>query len=346
MLIHPVNRRFFNALFGHFCPYFALLPYNLNWAIRLKDDELNYLKQHPLVVLDVGARGAAPDELASFFPVMEYHAFDADPVEAERLMQSKHPYQNLKVYPIFVGSANEKVKFYLYKARAQSSIFKPAPRYKALFGGPDFEVETECELPATTLDHHYEGAKLKLPDMIKLDTQGSELSILRAATKLLKSVNMVEAEVEFLEHYQGQPLFHDVAAFLYDQGFELLYLNRHIGQRRIIFNGPARGQMVFGDALFGRRETALTGQSTEQLIKYMLLLINYGHIDAAFQIGQLHPAVFEELPSLRRYLKHDHYGPLVKRGLMAQFDKILLTLMRLRRTNQMSMDADRTWPMR
>jgi FkbM family methyltransferase len=342
--MHPVNKRFLNGIFGHFGHYFAQLPYNLNWAIRLGPEELRYLEKNPLVVVDIGARGGAPDELGAFFPVMNYHAFDADKRECERLMKSKHPYQSFNVFPNFVGGKAEKIKFYLYKSGGQSSIYKPDPRFKALFGGKDFDIDTECLLDATTLDIHYQNPALPLPDMIKLDTQGSELSILQAAGNVLKTVSMVEAEVEFVAHYDGQPLFHHVAGFMQDNGFELLYLNRQIGQRREVFNGPARGQMVFGDALFGRRETELTHLNTQQLVKYMLLLINYGNLDIAFHIAELHPEVFQELPSLRRYLKHTTYGPLVKRGIMAQFDKILLLLMRLRRTNQMSMDSDRSWP--
>jgi Methyltransferase FkbM domain len=51
-------------------------------------------------------------------------------------------------------------------------------------------------------------------DAIKLDTQGSELDILRGATHVLPTVSLIDIEVEFNELYDGQPLFCDVDRFL------------------------------------------------------------------------------------------------------------------------------------
>jgi hypothetical protein len=56
---------------------------------------------------------------------------------------------------------------------------------------------------------------------IKLDTQGSELDILRGAEKALRGCIFVIVEAEFNPLYEGQPLFCDVDRFLRDRGFSL-----------------------------------------------------------------------------------------------------------------------------
>jgi len=337
-----MNKIFIKGLLSHWSHYSALLPYNLNWAVKLKAPEKSWLEKHPLVVCDIGARGGAPNELVTLFPFMAYHAFDADAKECERLNASGHPYHSLRLFPLFLGGAEGKVVFNFYKEPGQSSVYQPAPRYKELFGGEAFGVSGQCSMETTTLDAIYRD--LAPPDFIKLDTQGSELDILRGATGVLRTASLVEAEVEFIPNYEGQPLFHQVFEFMLDHGFELLYLNRQMGQRKQIFNGPCRGQLVFGDALFGKREDRMQDWDTDRLIKAVLLLINYGHLDVAFHVAQKHPQVLQALPSLAWYLRHDTYGSLFKRGFLSQLDKLLLLPMRLRKTNQISMDCDRSWP--
>ncbi len=92
--------------------------------------------------------------------------------------------------------------------------------------------------------------------MLKLDTQGTALSILKAAENCIKIYSFVEIEVKFTRSYQDQCLFHEVMGFMLDHGFELLHLNRVFSQRRKFF-GFSKAQITFGDALFVRREDKL-----------------------------------------------------------------------------------------
>jgi len=56
---------------------------------------------------------------------------------------------------------------------------------------------------------------------IKLDTQGSELSIMRGGERFLAKCSLVDIEVEFNPIYRRQALFCDVDRFLRDRGFVL-----------------------------------------------------------------------------------------------------------------------------
>lgn len=340
------TRFLLRALFKKWNPYQAVLPYNLNWQITLDAEEKLFLEQSPLVVCDVGARGAAPEELAPFFSGIEYHAFDADAEECARLNSAPHHYQGFHAFPYYIGTESQRTAFHLYKQPGESSSYEPDQRFQEVFRGDNFGIERTVEVTASSLDAVYGKESMALPDFLKLDTQGSELEILQGAGRVLRNASLVEVEVEFLAMYEGQPLFHDVLKFMLEHDFELLYLNRVFGQRKKVFEGSSRGQMIFGDALFGRREDRLRGFSTSRLVKYILLLINYGHIDLAYHVMLLNPEIDSSFPMLRRRMERHRHGSMAKRGILSQLDKALLWLLHMRKYNQLPYDSDRSWPIR
>lgn len=83
---------------------------------------------------------------------------------------------------------------------------------------------------------------------MKINTQGSELDVLKGATRTLRSLLGLEIEVEFVDLYKKTPLFDEIVQFLNLQRFEFIdFVNLCRWERRK-YNG--HGQCVFGDALF------------------------------------------------------------------------------------------------
>ena len=76
-----------------------------------------------------------------------------------------------------------------------------------------------------------------------------------------------------------------------------MYLNRVFSSSKN-FNGLSRGQIIFGEILFGlSRERALK-LNTEKKLKYCILLMNYGHIDFAFDILENSKDLKDKYPML------------------------------------------------
>ena len=71
------------------------------------------------------------------------------------------------------------------------------------------------------------------PDFIKVDTQGTELDILKNADNAIKECLMIESEAEIIPMYSGQSLFHDVSSFLYEKDFQL-FLDYNIQDTELI----------------------------------------------------------------------------------------------------------------
>jgi hypothetical protein len=137
---------------------------------------------------------------------------------------------------------------------------------------------------AITLDSAIESAVK--PDFLKLDTQGSELDILQGAHRTLQHCLGVEAEVEFREIYESQPLFGDLAKYLQSNGFEFIDFvafgkwerSRPDGLRTFL------GELIHADALFLRSPesaVALAGQlrDTNLILRYLALLCIYTRSD-------------------------------------------------------------------
>jgi FkbM family methyltransferase len=334
------------ALVAHRSPYTAVLPYNLNWMIEGSDQLARLRLKEPITLVDVGARGGLPEELAPIRHMIQHIGFEADATECERLSREPVDVASRELFPFFVGGQVGTTEFHLYENPGESSALRPDPRRLRLFAGAG--VTETLSVETITLDAFFGGRPIRRPDMLKLDTQGSELSILQAGTECLSTASLVETEVEFFPLYEGQPLFHDVFEFMLDHGFDLLYLNRFFQQRRG-YEGFAKGQILFGDALFARREDRLEGLDESRLANYVILLINYGHLDVAHEIlasGRLEPGMRD---FLGEYLRHREGGwarKRIQKALNPLIDKLALVLLHLRGHNALPFDSDRSWPVR
>jgi FkbM family methyltransferase len=126
-----------------------------------------------------------------------------------------------------------------------SSLLQVEPREVRNSPGSRF-VSSES-VPIAKLDSVL--PKLALPSAptyLKLDTQGTELAILRGASRALLGAQFVEAELSLVKLYEGGALFDEVIAFLDERGFGLISLEG-------IDEEPESGHMLQVDAIFMRR---------------------------------------------------------------------------------------------
>ena len=286
------------ALFKYRSQYFAVLPYNLNWRKRNWSKIMPTLKDNPICVVDVGARGKIPDEISPLSHVIDYVGFDADEKEAARLIAvGDSKCFRFRIVNAFIGAERGSVQFHLYRNLGESSSLEPDPAYSVFHS--EFSIDRTVTLNATTLDTLVRDRTIGDVDLMKLDTQGTEYDILLGGREAVKLALLVETEVEFLSIYKGQKLFHDVSHFLYEHGFYLVFLNRVFATRHQ-YDGPSRGQMVFGDALFALREDIAKKLPMAKKVKYIALLMQYGLLDFAYSIYTDDPEIQKSCSRLGR----------------------------------------------
>ena len=72
-------------------------------------------------------------------------------------------------------------------------------------------------------------------EVIKLDTQGSELDILKGGKNLCKRASIIILEVSYIEYNKGAPSSDEVISFMKDFGFEeKMSIGEHYDENKII----------------------------------------------------------------------------------------------------------------
>lgn len=154
-----------------------------------------------------------------------------------------------KVFPYALGSSSETRTLHLTRKKEVSSFLKPNRAYVDLFPNSSrWDIIGQETIQVRPLDVFQD--EIGEIDFIKLDTQGTELDILLGSINSLKSVLAVEIEVEFVEIYEGQPLFSDILIFMNKNGFQFYEFITEYRYGRQELN--RKGQLAFADALFMR----------------------------------------------------------------------------------------------
>jgi FkbM family methyltransferase len=174
------------------------------------DKILNFFE--PKKVLDIGAHiGGFHDELRTIYPTFErYFAIEANS-ECEPYLKSK----SLEYRIQLMGSDENVVDFYNTKETkisTGSSIFRELTHH---FSDDVLIIEKK---KMTTLNSIFE--ETEIFDLVKIDTQGSELEILKGGDKILKNSKGILLEVSVLPYNEGAPLYDEVLKFMDDYGFE------------------------------------------------------------------------------------------------------------------------------
>lgn len=180
------------------------------------------LLDEPLVVVDVGCRwGVSPvwTELGDRCILI---GFDPDAEECARLERLVGPQSRARFVPVGLGPEPGLATLYMTRDPGGYSVYPSSAdaveHHPGLDGG---RVEQTMVISVTTLDDWCQDQAVEGVDVIKLDTQGSELGILQGAARMLEGVRAIEVEVQFNELYEGVPLFGDVDRFLRRHGFML-----------------------------------------------------------------------------------------------------------------------------
>ncbi|WP_372742593.1 FkbM family methyltransferase [Neptunomonas sp.] len=154
-------------------------------------------------VFDIGANtGRWTAEYSKKIPTAQFFLFEANPVH----QRPTHLNKKHKWFNAVLSSPNKpEVDFFSISGTGDSYYKEQTPAYNSC---------TPVCMRTTTLDAVVETHSLPLPQVIKFDTQGSELDIVQGATKVMQHVDIAVVEMSFIPYNKGAPLIDDyISAF-------------------------------------------------------------------------------------------------------------------------------------
>ncbi|MBS0534437.1 MAG: FkbM family methyltransferase [Proteobacteria bacterium] len=243
--------------------------------------------------------------------------YEADEVCA-RAMIAENKSGNLHVLPFCLGKGNGNGRLFITKNPYASSNFEPDSSYYSYYCelhlsgevegvmlnnavydvvyGNDFNVVEARDVQIRALDDILERKEAPdglVPDFLSLDTQGSELNILKGGEQTFHNHCLALAtEIEFHPMYKKQALFSDIFDFALKHGFHFVgftYL-QEISPHRLPLGARAKGVLAFGDALFFRNISSVRSIATSdndlyvKLMKLAFVAMNFGHLEYAIQV--------------------------------------------------------------
>lgn len=106
------------------------------------------------------------------------------------------------------------------EAWGSSSLLEPKEH---LVFHPQITFKNTSIVKTITLDAFFSDKNINVIDLMWLDLQGAEPSVLKASPKTLEKVRYLYTEVSFVEMYKDVMLYKDFKVFLNQQGFEVLF---------------------------------------------------------------------------------------------------------------------------
>lgn len=218
-----------------------------------------------------------------------------------------------KVLPYCLSEKNGTTSFNINYDPYTSSIYPMNPRYASFYYkypgsnfdyviGDTFRTIKNVQIPTITLDTVViQKEEVPSPDYLSIDTQGSELDILKGALECLDTTILaVCSEVSLHQIYEGQPLLGDICLLLSKYDFDLvdvkMFNKLHPIRGKNGFRGE--GYDVQGEALFLKRPKAC--KDSLQLHKLAYIATVYGQFECAQQCFE--SADFEFPPPLLKIL--------------------------------------------
>jgi len=241
---------------------------NANNSYNFQKNIEELLENKKLIGLDVGAQGGFNSD--KFFPEKYNKYFESiliDPIkDFFKDGQSKY------IINKGLWSSKDIKKLYILNKRPQSSsMFEPDKKSLTIYGFKEkdfhlFEVSKTEMIECDTLSSSLKELKINTLDYLKIDTQGSELEILKGLESYRPLI--IKCEVQIFPMYKNVPAWTEVTSLLYKLGY-IVSDWRKIGSHAT--RTPVEMDMVFIPNFLTESGKELIIEKEKKFISLMLI---------------------------------------------------------------------------
>ena len=158
---------------------------------------INYFKNNSSdiknikIIFDIGAhRGSWSQQIKTVFNKGNFYLFEAN-INNNKFFESK----NLNFFNVLLSDKEEKKIFYTLNSSGDSYLKQRKGYNKA----------KKIKFKSITLDKFIKIKKIPKPNFIKIDTQGSEIDILKGAKLTLKNCKFILLECPIIDYNEKSP---------------------------------------------------------------------------------------------------------------------------------------------
>lgn len=191
--------------------------------------------QNNCILIDVGAHhGETIKNFKKYFNISEIHSFEASSINFRVLNNN---YKNLTEQKIFLnnfGLSDEKkihkIKQLLESSSTTISRINENSKYlkkkMKILGTTKSDYYKEIDINLETFDNYFLMKKLNKIDLLKIDTEGHEMNVLKGCKKSLKFINFIYFEHHYDDMLDKGYTFSDINNFLKINGFKKIYKSK------------------------------------------------------------------------------------------------------------------------
>jgi FkbM family methyltransferase len=141
-----------------------------------------------------------------------------------------------------IGDSDGEVEFNVAANSTSSSVLDMLPSHSE--AAPHSKIKDKEKVAIARLDSVFDNyCPSQNKTLLKIDTQGFEMSVLSGAEISLGKVQALQIEMSFVPLYKGQALFHDIYAYLINKGFQMVDIDP-------MFIHPNTGEALQADGFF------------------------------------------------------------------------------------------------
>jgi FkbM family methyltransferase len=192
-----------------------------NKVLLLDDNPLKAIKNKLLdtniVLFDVGANlGQTIIRMNEEYRQAKIFAFEPSKNCFNYLKENFEKNSNISLHNNAIGATSGNLEFNEYSWSALNSLLKRA------YGNA--KINETYLVEVVTIDSFCISKKISHINLLKTDTEGYELNVLKGASKMMEQnkIQFVFVEIFFNENYIGQSSFGDIYNFLLANRFELV----------------------------------------------------------------------------------------------------------------------------
>jgi len=218
----------------------CLAPFNIQVSRQQPHKPLGELAELPSVhsIVDVGVGYGTP-ELYRWFPTAQLILIEPNPKFHETLRENVLGEREGVLYTTAAGSAEAEAELQL--AGTKTSFLTRT----ALTALSDRNEMESARVAIQPLDRIIEDEPLPRPALLKIDTEGYEMEVLRGAAETLARMDYVLAEVSVMKRFEQSYEFLDLCNYMAEHGFGIDYL--------LTANRNNQDVIPFVDILFKRQ---------------------------------------------------------------------------------------------